>query len=138
MRYVALVLSAWLLVCASASTAQTRLDPLLTAKSALLQGDSRNSWPALVAAWPALGSEAQRRAWQGMLSALNEVHCGRDFPLTLPAEVHELALELIQRDAPLLRDYRVQLIVRGTVSAAELRDPQGRDRLAGAQRRLSS
>lgn len=133
MRTMALALSSWLLVCASASTAQTRVDPLFTAKSALLQGDSRNSWPALVAAWPALGSEAQRRAWQGMLAALNEAHCGRDFPLTLPPDVQELTLELIQRDAPLLRDYRVQLIVRGAVTAAELRDPQGRDRLAGAQ-----
>lgn len=68
-----------------------------------------------------------------MLAALSAQHCGKDFPLTLPDGVSELRLELIQRDAPLLRDYRVQLTGEGPITAAELIDPAGRDRLAGAQ-----
>lgn len=85
-----------------------RADPLQPATLALLQGDNRHAWQSLQQAWPALNSDAERRSWQGMLAALSAQHCGKDFPLTLPDGVSELRLELIQRDAPLLRDYRVQ------------------------------
>ncbi|MGL5846221.1 MAG: DUF2861 family protein [Aeromonas veronii] len=110
-----------------------RADPLQPATLALLQGDNRHAWQSLQQAWPALNSDAERRSWQGMLAALSAQHCGKDFPLTLPDGVSELRLELIQRDAPLLRDYRVQLTGEGPITAAELVDPAGRDRLAGAQ-----
>lgn len=110
-----------------------RDDPLQPATLALLQGDNRHAWQSLQQAWPALNSDAERRNWQGMLAALSARHCGKDFPLTLPDGVSELRLELIQRDAPLLRDYRVQLTGVGAITAAELVDPAGRDRLAGAQ-----
>ncbi|QQB18809.1 DUF2861 family protein [Aeromonas jandaei] len=110
-----------------------RADPLQPATLALLQGDNRHAWQSLQQAWPALNSDAERRSWQGMLAALSAQHCGKDFPLTLPDGVSELRLELIQRDAPLLRDYRVQLTGEGAITAAELIDPAGRDRLAGAQ-----
>ncbi|WP_238427723.1 DUF2861 family protein [Aeromonas jandaei] len=110
-----------------------RPDPLQPATLALLQGDNRHVWQSLQQAWPALNSDAERRSWQGMLAALSAQHCGKDFPLTLPDGVSELRLELIQRDAPLLRDYRVQLTGEGPITAAELIDPAGRDRLAGAQ-----
>ncbi|MEN3762920.1 DUF2861 family protein [Aeromonas veronii] len=110
-----------------------RADPLQPATLALLQGDNRHAWQSLQQAWPALTSDAERRSWQGMLAALSALHCGKDFPLTLPDGVSELRLELIQRDAPLLRDYRVQLTGEGAITAAELIDPAGSDRLAGAQ-----
>ncbi|EKP0249829.1 DUF2861 family protein [Aeromonas veronii] len=110
-----------------------RADPLQPATLALLQGDNRHAWQSLQQAWPALTSDAERRSWQGMLAALSAQHCGKDFPLTQPDGVSELRLELIQRDAPLLRDYRVQLTGEGSITAAELIDPAGRDRLAGAQ-----
>ncbi|MBE8737267.1 DUF2861 family protein [Aeromonas veronii] len=110
-----------------------RADPLQPATLALLQGDNRHAWQSLQQAWPALTSNAERRSWQGMLAALSAQHCGKDFPLTLPDGVSELRLELIQRDAPLLRDYRVQLTGEGPITAAELIDPAGRDRLVGAQ-----
>ena len=112
--------------------ATDRADPLQPATLALLQGDNRHAWQSLQQAWPALTSDAERRSWQGMLAALSAQHCGKDFPLTLPDGVSELRLELIQRDAPLLRDYRVQLTGEGPITAAELIDPAGRDRLAGA------
>lgn len=110
-----------------------RPDPLQPATLALLQGDNRHAWQSLQQAWPALNSDADRRSWQGMLAALGAQHCGKDFPLTLPDGVGELRLELIQRDAPLLRDYRVQLTGEGPITVAELVDPAGRNRLAGAQ-----
>ncbi|CAJ1901914.1 hypothetical protein PEKONANI_03835 [Aeromonas jandaei] len=110
-----------------------RADPLQPATLALLQGDNRHAWQSLQQAWPALNSDAERRSWQGMLAALSSQHCGKDFPLTLPDGVSELRLELIQRDAPLLRDYRVQLTGEGPITAAELIDSAGRNRLAGAQ-----
>lgn len=110
-----------------------RTDPLQPATLALLQGDNRHAWQSLQQAWPVLNSDAERRSWQGMLAALSAQHCGKDFPLTLPDGVSELRLELIQRDAPLLRDFRVQLTGEGPITAAELIDPAGRDRLAGAQ-----
>ncbi|MGY3855039.1 DUF2861 family protein [Aeromonas aquatilis] len=110
-----------------------RADPLQPATLALLQGDNRHAWQSLQQAWPALNSDAERRSWQGMLAVLSAQHCGKDFPLTLPDGVSELLLELIQRDAPLLRDYRVQLTGEGPITAAELVDPAGRDRLTGAQ-----
>lgn len=110
-----------------------RADPLQPATLALLQGDKRHAWQSLQQAWPALNSDAERRSWQGMLTALSAQHCGKDFPLTLPDGVIELRLELIQRDAPLLRDYRVQLTGEGPITVAELVDPAGRNRLAGAQ-----
>ncbi|HEH9429724.1 TPA: DUF2861 family protein [Aeromonas sobria] len=113
--------------------ATERADPLQPATLALLQGDNRHGWQSLQQAWPALNSDAERRSWQGMLAALSAQHCGKDFPLTLPDGVSELRLELIQRDAPLLRDYRVQLTGEGAITAAELIDPAGRNRLAGAQ-----
>lgn len=113
--------------------ATDRTDPLQPATLALLQGDNRHAWQSLQQAWPALNSDAERRSWQGMLAALSAQHCGKDFPLTLPDGVSELRLELIQRDAPLLRDYRVQLTGEGSITAAELIDPAGHDRLAGAQ-----
>lgn len=110
-----------------------RADPLQPATLALLQGDNRHAWQSLQQAWPGLNSDAERRSWQGMLAALSAQHCGKDFPLTLPDGVRELRLELIQRDAPLLRDYRVQLTGEGSITAAELVDPAGHNRLAGAQ-----
>ncbi|MFQ1859417.1 DUF2861 family protein [Aeromonas veronii] len=110
-----------------------RADPLQPATLALLQGDNRHAWQSLQQAWPALNSDAERRSWQGMLAVLSAQHCGKDFPLTLPDGVSELRLELIQRDAPLLRDYRVQLTGEGPITAAELIDPAGRNRLEGAQ-----
>ncbi|MGE6105954.1 DUF2861 family protein [Aeromonas veronii] len=110
-----------------------RPNPLQPATLALLQGDNRHAWQSLQQAWPALTSDAERRSWQGMLAALSAQHCGKDFPLTLPDGVGELRLELIQRDAPLLRDYRVQLTGEGPITAAELIDPAGHNRLAGAQ-----
>lgn len=110
-----------------------RADPLQPATLALLQGVNRHAWQSLQQAWPALNSDAERRSWQGMLTALSAQHCGKDFPLTLPDGVSELRLELIQRDAPLLRDYRVQLTGEGSITTAELIDPAGHDRLAGAQ-----
>ncbi len=110
-----------------------RTDPLQPATLALLQGDNRHAWQSLQQAWPALTSDAERRSWQGMLAALSAQHCGKDFPLTLPDGVSELRLELIQRDAPLLRDYRVQLTGEGPITAAELIDSAGHNRLAGAQ-----
>ncbi|MEN3758972.1 DUF2861 family protein [Aeromonas veronii] len=110
-----------------------RPDPLQPATLALLQGDNRHAWQSLQQAWPGLNSDAERRSWRGMLAALSAQHCGKDFPLTLPDGVSELRLELIQRDAPLLRDYRVQLTGEGPITTAELIDPAGRDRLAGAQ-----
>ncbi|MCQ4056026.1 DUF2861 family protein [Aeromonas sp. SG16] len=110
-----------------------RDDPLQPATLALLQDDNRHAWQSLQQAWPALNSDAERRSWQGMLAALSTQHCGKDFPLTLPDGVSELRLELIQRDAPLLRDYRVQLTGEGPITAAELIDSAGRNRLAGAQ-----
>ncbi len=113
--------------------ATERADPLQPATLALLQGDNRHAWQSLQQAWPALTNDAERRRWQGMLAALSAQHCGKDFPLTLPDGVSELRLELIQRDAPLLRDYRVQLTGEGAITAAELVDPAGSDRLAGAQ-----
>ena len=113
--------------------ATERVDPLQPATLALLQGDNRHAWQSLQQAWPGLNSDAERRSWQGMLAALSAQHCGKDFPLTLPDGVSELRLELIQRDAPLLRDYRVQLTGEGPITAAELIDPAGRDRLAGTQ-----
>ena len=120
-------------VMATEGLATDRTDPLQPATLALLQGDNRHAWQSLQQAWPALTSDAERRSWQGMLTALSAQHCGKDFPLTLPDGVSELRLELIQRDAPLLRDYRVQLTGEGAITAAELIDPAGRDRLAGAQ-----
>ncbi|HDO1376972.1 TPA: DUF2861 family protein [Aeromonas veronii] len=120
-------------VMATEGLATDRADPLQPATLALLQGDNLHAWQSLQQAWPALNSEAERRSWQGMLAALSAQHCGKDFPLTLPDGVSELRLELIQRDAPLLRDYRVQLTGEGPITAAELIDPAGRDRLAGAQ-----
>ncbi|WP_421271356.1 DUF2861 family protein [Aeromonas veronii] len=110
-----------------------RADPLQPATLALLQGDNRHAWQSLQQAWPALTSDSERRSWQGMLAALSARHCGKDFPLTLPDGVSELRLELIQRDAPLLRDYRGQLTGAGPITAAELIDPAGRDRLVDAQ-----
>lgn len=111
-----------------------RADPLQPATLALLQGDNRHAWQSLQQEWPGLNSDAERRSWQGMLAALSAQHCGKDFPLTLPDGVRELRLELIQRDAPLLRDYRVQLLTgEGSITAAELVDPAGHNRLAGAQ-----
>lgn len=120
-------------VMATEGLATDRADPLQPATLALLQGDNRHAWQSLQQAWPALTSDAERRSWQGMLAALSARHCGKDFPLTLPDGVSELRLELIQRDAPLLRDYRVQLTGEGPIAAAELIDPAGHNRLAGAQ-----
>ena len=100
-------------VMATEGLATDRTDPLQPATLALLQGDNRHAWQSLQQAWPALNSDAERRSWQGMLAALSAQHCGKDFPLTLPDGVSELRLELIQRDAPLLRDYRVQLTGEG-------------------------
>ncbi|MFB2847543.1 DUF2861 family protein [Aeromonas veronii] len=120
-------------VMATEGLATDRADPLQPATLALLQGDNRHAWQSLQQAWPGLNSDAERRSWQGMLAELSAQHCGKDFPLTLPDGVSELRLELIQRDAPLLRDYRVQLTGEGPITTAELIDPAGRDRLAGAQ-----
>ncbi|HHQ4747147.1 TPA: DUF2861 family protein [Aeromonas veronii] len=120
-------------VMATEGLATDRADPLQPAILALLQGDNRHAWQSLQQAWPALNSDAERRSWQGMLAALSAQHCGKDFSLTLPDGVSELRLELIQRDAPLLRDYRVQLTGEGPITTAELIDPAGRDRLASAQ-----
>ncbi|HHQ4524870.1 TPA: DUF2861 family protein [Aeromonas veronii] len=120
-------------VMATEGLATDRADPPQPATLALLQGDNRHAWQSLQQAWPALNSDAERRNWQGMLAVLSAQHCGKDFPLTLPDGLSELRLELIQRDAPLLRDYRVQLTGEGPITAAELVDPAGRDRLAGAQ-----
>ncbi|MFQ1943539.1 DUF2861 family protein [Aeromonas veronii] len=120
-------------VMATEGLAPDRADPLQPPTLALLQGDNRHAWQSLQQAWPALTSYSERRSWQGMLAALSAQHCGKDFPLTLPDGVSELRLELIQRDAPLLRDYRVQLTGEGAITAAELIDPAGSDRLAGAQ-----
>ncbi len=128
-----LVLSAGSVMATENSAITAHVDPLQPATLALLLGDNRHAWQSLQQAWPALNSEAERRSWQGMLAALSAQHCGKDFPLTLPDGVSELRLELIQRDAPLLRDYRVQLTGEGPITAAELIDPAGRDRLAGAQ-----
>ncbi|MFQ1970936.1 DUF2861 family protein [Aeromonas veronii] len=127
-----LVLSAGSVMATENSAITAHVDPLQPATLALLQGDNRHAWQSLQQAWPALNSDAERRSWQGMLAALSAQHCGKDFPLTLPDGVSELTLELIQRDAPLLRDYRVQL-TGGAITAAELVDPAGRNRLAGAQ-----
>ncbi len=120
-------------VMATEGLATDRADPLQPPTLALLQGDNRHAWQSLQQAWPALTRDAERRSWQGMLAALSAQHCGKDFPLTLPDGVSELRLELIQRDAPLLRDYRVQLTGEGPITTAELVDPAGHDRLAGAQ-----
>jgi hypothetical protein len=120
-------------VMATEGLAPDRADPLQPPTLALLQGDNRHAWQSLQQAWPALTSDAERRSWQGMLAALSAQHCGKDFPLTLPDGVSELRLELIQRDASLLRDYRVQLTGEGPITTAELIDSAGRDRLAGAQ-----
>ncbi|MFL9598181.1 DUF2861 family protein [Aeromonas veronii] len=128
-----LVLSAGSVMATENSAITAHVDPLQPATLALLQGDNRHAWQSLQQAWPALNSDAERRNWQGMLTALSAQHCGKDFPLTLPDGVSELRLELIQRDAPLLRDYRVQLTGEGPITAAELVDPAGSDRLAGAQ-----
>ncbi|MBM0420019.1 DUF2861 family protein [Aeromonas veronii] len=128
-----LVLSAGSVMATENSAITAHADPLQPATLALLQGDNRHAWQSLQQAWPALNSDAERRSWQGMLTALSAQHCGKDFPLTLPDGVSELRLELIQRDAPLLRDYRVQLTGEGLITAAELIDPAGRNRLAGAQ-----
>lgn len=101
------ILAALLLALSSGCVMATeRANPLQPATLALLQGDNRHAWQSLQQAWPALNSDAERRSWQGMLAALSAQHCGKDFPLTLPDGVSELRLELIQRDAPLLRDYR--------------------------------
>lgn len=128
-----LALGAGSVMATENSAITAHVDPLQPATLALLQGDNRHAWQSLQQAWPALNSDAERRSWQGMLAALSAQHCGKDFPLTLPDGVSELRLELIQRDAPLLRDYRVQLTGEGPIAAAELIDPAGRARLAGAQ-----
>lgn len=99
----------------------------------LLLGDNLHAWKSLLQAWPELGSHAERRAWQGMQAVLNKLHCGKDFPLTLPDEVSKLTLQLIQRDAPLVRNYRVILEGEGPITAAELIDSSGYNWLEGAQ-----
>ncbi|OQS33356.1 DUF2861 family protein [Chromobacterium haemolyticum] len=114
-----------------ALTAPACADPLAVLNRALLGADDDAAWRALSESWPALRSQAQRRAWAQALAALSAEHCGKDAPLTLPAWLPRLTLELAQRDMPLARAYRVVLSGHGALEDARLLDAHGHDLLRG-------
>ncbi|MFM4839000.1 DUF2861 family protein [Aeromonas veronii] len=92
-------------------------------------------WFAAHPIYPLGGSSAAR--WlaghpAAGLDALLHVRERRD-QLGLLGELGDDNLDALLRDAPLLRDYRVQLTGEGPITAAELVDPAGHNRLAGAQ-----
>lgn len=106
-------------------------NPLAGVNHALLNGDDPAAWRALADSWPNLSSQAQREAWRQALESLSREHCGKDAPLSLPAWLPDLTLELAQRDMPLARNYRVVLSGRGALLDARLQDGAGRDLLRG-------
>ncbi|WP_205905371.1 DUF2861 family protein [Collimonas pratensis] len=110
-----------LLWCCGSGVARAELpDTLLEpAYHTLFSGNAAATWQQLIAVWPRLGSDAQRTAWQTALNALVSRQCGNDIPLAVPAWLDSPKLELIQRDIPLNRIYRISL--NGKTSRRDLR-----------------
>lgn len=118
-RRLALLSLLPLCFCAGPARAElpdTLLEPVY---HALLDGNAPVAWQQLVARWPRLSSEAQREAWKASLNALVSRQCGNDIPVAVPAWLDGPILELVQREIPLNRIYRVQL--SGKSSRRDLR-----------------
>ena len=84
--------------------------PLVPVYHALFADKPAIAWQQLINLWPRLNSSAQRQAWQEALEALISRQCGNDLPVDVPAWLEHPTLELIQRDIPLNRIYRVQFL----------------------------
>lgn len=91
---------------ARAALPPTSLQPIY---HALFRDQANTAWQQLINLWPGLNSDAQRQAWQAALAALVSRQCGNDLPVAMPAWLDNPTLDLIQRDIPLNRIYRVQL-----------------------------
>ncbi|MEO6917517.1 MAG: DUF2861 family protein [Collimonas sp.] len=113
--------SAFLLMLSCAGTARAGLPdtPLEPVYHALFSGNASATWQQLIALWPRLDSDAQRLAWQASLTALVSRQCGNDIPVAVPSWLENPTLDLIQRDIPLNRIYRIQL--NGKTSRRDLR-----------------
>ena len=126
---------AWfLLSCLGAARASLPLTPLQPVYHALFQEQAATAWQQLINLWPGLNSDAQRQAWQSALAALVSRQCGNDLPVATPAWLDSPTLDLVQRDIPLNRIYRVQLT--GKTQRRDLRVtldlPSGEKLLAAA------
>ncbi|MDX6022235.1 DUF2861 family protein [Scandinavium sp. V105_16] len=108
--------------------------PLEPVYHALFSQQTALAWQQLIAVWPQLNSNAQRRAWQEALNAVISAQCGNDIPVKTPAWLDSPTLVLIQRDIPLNRIYRIQLV--GGSPARNLQisliAPNGKDLMLGA------
>jgi hypothetical protein len=98
-----------LFFCLGAARAALPVTPLEPVYHALFRGEAPAAWQQLINLWPRLNSDAQRHAWQVALTALISRQCGNDLPVAVPAWLDSPTLDLIQRDIPLNRIYRIQL-----------------------------
>ncbi|MGB7192792.1 MAG: DUF2861 family protein [Collimonas pratensis] len=98
-----------LLCCLGAASAALPLTPLQPVYHALLREQAGTAWQQLINLWPSLNSDAQRQAWLAALAALVARQCGNDLPVATPSWLDSPTLDLVQRDIPLNRIYRVQL-----------------------------
>jgi len=83
--------------------------PLEPVYHALFTQRNDLAWQHLIGSWSKLNSLALHTAWRQALDAVISGQCGNDLPITSPAWVDHPSLEIIQRDIPLNRIYRVQL-----------------------------
>ena len=98
-----------LLCCLGTARAALPQTPLQPVYHALFREQAGTAWQQLINLWPGLNSDAQRQAWQAALAALVARQCGNDLPVATPAWLDSPTLDLVQRDIPLNRIYRVQL-----------------------------
>lgn len=98
-----------LLACLGPARAALPLTPLQPVYHALFREQAGKAWQELINLWPGLNSDAQRQAWQAALAALVSRQCGNDLPVAVPSWLDSPILDLVQRDIPLNRIYRVQL-----------------------------
>lgn len=98
-----------LLACLGPARAALPLTPLQPVYDALFREQAGTAWQQLINLWPGLNSDVQRQAWQAALAALVSRQCGNDLPVAPPAWLDHPTLDLVQRDIPLNRIYRVQL-----------------------------
>jgi hypothetical protein len=131
-----------LLLCCCAGPARADLadTPLEPVYHALFSGNAQATWQQLITIWPRLNSDAQRTAWQASLTALVSRQCGKDIPVAAPVWLDNPTLDLVQRDIPLNRIYRVQF--NGKTKRRDLRvtldSPSGEKLLAEAAPRYET
>jgi Protein of unknown function (DUF2861) len=115
----------------SAALPVTPLEPVY---HALFSQQNALAWQQLINAWPELNSTTQRLAWQQALNAVISSQCGNDLPIGTPVWLDRPTLVITQRDTPLNRIYRIQLLGGSPHRNLQisLTTPDGKDLMQGA------